>query len=401
MTGLRNSQQHSSSEQHKSQRSGDTSQCNAPERPKQSLFGPSRSGKSNLQTSYAETPVVIIPDSPPAPKISQPDEPNTNRSSRWGIKPANVEEANANKPSKTYSQPKPLEVARKIASNLRLKGIKKQLEKSHDSSVQQVASTKPAVVTQPRKPIIATAPLKSGIATAALTPVINKPTYSQGTKQNKFSQNSMVSGLPLPNPNLAHLQAQAMGFIPTPPVMQNLAMATLQAHALGVPHETMASIQAQAFASVQAQSAQAMNQPFVPANPWDTLGPNLMSVPDNMMGVPNNMLGVPDMLRVPDVIIPDNVVGVPEILGIQPEMFNVSSPLPILQNAPTTSIRTVFNLDEFEPPQFSSPKKFVKPKPTVTEKSPKKSLDLDSFCPPPGVDMEEYLREYKGNVIAA
>lgn len=246
-------------------------------------------------------------------------EENISRSSRWDLNPENVKvDPPKTTPPVKSSKPDLAEVAARIARNLRLKELKRQMEK------QQI--------------VIPTAAQIS--AKSANQPQILTPTLSQ-------------------------VQPPAMPMVPEQPMVPNFAY---QARA-----QAMAALQAQQLAqTVQAQSmitVPSLTHPLLRTSPWDAVTSNMMRMP----------------------IIPDNIVGVPDVLGIPvgPGRQNQIS-----RNIPRTSNvrgRNNFNPDEFEPPTFAT-------KETTQSKS-KRPGSRDSVSPPPGVDLEEYLREHKGKCV--
>lgn len=300
-------------------------------------------------------------------KLSRHDRDTKPRSSRW------IRKQNSDSSRKHIPEiPKKLdrdEVATKIARNLRLKQlVKQQLLVSTPSQSTEPQSTQPQS-TQPHSTLPQSIPANKpaiSINQQGGTPSTNQNGAAKGNKNDGAVQSNSTPKQPKKSGRL----------LPTP------TMAELRAHAAKIIHDhqiarmAQAQVQAQAQAEAQARaviSLQALAQPLIPANPWQT----------GLLGVPQqSILGAP-----PDIMaIPDNVVGVPEMQGIRPKLFP-----PIIPNVPikSTPLISNFDPDEFEPPSFATID-------TPTESAASKSSERKCVTPPPGVDLDEYLSQHEG-----
>lgn len=340
-----------------------------------------------------------IPKVNEQPKLNTADTKTTNSQvSNWNKKYKYTErDSRSEAKNVTSGKSDPVDIATKIARTLRLKELKKQIERE----------TSAKIVSSGSEVLVSTAstqknPLTYDNSKATTTAVSNQKQYSKltekeqrsnsaldnsrtlSTSKQNYSQSKVISSSKQPtnislNPIISStnslcqekeskktnqqtnpLSKNQVASLPVLPMVPRFPITPLQPQGLGIPSQGMYPIQAQTMMSMQRQT---LPQPLFRAN-WQPIATNMVG-----LGMPNIMPGCRNILGVQNpILIPDNIVGVPEILRMQES--------------------NDFNPDDFEPPDFDSCS-------NATEgKSAQQSEIRNAITPPPGVAMEEFVKEH-------
>lgn len=320
------------------------------------------------------------------------DKSTISRESNWHLKYKKPQIDLTYKDTNCVSTKHDVDIATKIARNLRLKELKKQIERENEAAAtapcekkqdpKPIEKEKSFGVTVPKSAVTNTTPSKqkqdsSTVISSTKLTINNKSLVTAPFKPSlpiagklevagsiitntaKLSKKSTAKAMQSiqnqdskkksEQPNLITktvTQAKAFGIFPTQSMVSKFPLTSLQPQGLGFPSQGLIPIHAQAM------------MPFQTHANWQPISPNMSA-----LGIPANIVGVPEMLR------------------MQAEFFSSSSPITNQLESASNS----FNPDDFEPPNFDC---------CTNPVEAKSSKIRDVLTPPPGVDMEEYLKEH-------